>query len=133
MPRFTRRRLLSLLLPGVIVTLGMLLLDTESHHTSLKYLVWKHFAVGDWKRGVRFLNVDSEFRHSFYGRPRAHLMRWFPDLRPGTSRRHVCPDAPQWHDVNEQQDRGEWIGGSPFLVIYDPPGIVKDIYVPKGC
>jgi hypothetical protein len=118
---------------GTILVLSLIVLDTESHRTNVRYLVWKHFALGDWEKGVRFLNVDSDFRRSFEGQPRSYLLRWFPDLRPGSSRRHICPDTSEWAAANDGQDRGEWIGDSPWLVVYDTHGAVKEIALPKGC
>jgi hypothetical protein len=83
----------------------------------------------DWRNGARFLNVDPEFRRSFEGQSRARLMRWFPELLPGASRCDVCPGDAAFSTL---QRHGEWIGGTPWLVLYDSKGLVKEIVMPKG-
>ena len=115
----------------VFVGLGTFVaFDGESHHTSGRYLVWRYFAIGDWRNGARFLNVDPEFRRSFEGQSRARLMRWFPELLAGASRPDVCPVNAAFSAMQRQ---GEWMGGTPWLVLYDSNGLVKEIMMPKGC
>jgi hypothetical protein len=115
-----------------VVGLAVFATDNESHHGA-KYLAWRYFRIGDWEYGARFLNVDPDFRTSFVGQPRATLLKWFPDLRPGASRAFVCPPLPQYEITRQEQLAGEWIGGTPWLVVYDQTGRVRDITMPKGC
>jgi hypothetical protein len=106
---------------GALGLTTVVISDNESHHTSAKYLAWKYLAVGDWQYGSRFLNVGVEFRRSFEGKPRATLLRWFPDLRPATRPENLTPDL-----------RVERIGDTPWLVVYDQRGLIKDFLLPTG-
>ncbi len=124
-----KRRWANAILFLCAVLCAIVVFSDSSHHTNARYLIWRQFAVGDWRYGVRFLNVDSTFRTSFQGKSRAHLLRWFPDLRPGGSRAPVCPQDAEWKG---RQDHAEWIGDTLWLVLYRG-GAVSDIVMPKGC
>ena len=95
----------------------------DSHHTSPRYWLWKHFAVGDWRSGFRFLNVDPDFQRTFEGHTREYVLRWFPDLRP-----EGCPGFAQCR----ASERLERIGGSPWFVVYDQSGRVQRFWLWKG-
>jgi hypothetical protein len=124
MALLTRRRVPALMAAAVLAS-TLWLVD-------LRYLVWRHLPWNERAYTERALS-DSDFRGSFIGRPRSYLSRWIADLRPGKGRRHVCPDIPEWAAANEDQDRGEWIGDTPWLVVYDSDGTVRAITMPKGC
>jgi hypothetical protein len=102
-------------------------------HWGPRYVAWRELRVGDWQYGVRFLNVDPDFRTSFVGKPRTVLVEWFPDLRPGRTRPDACPARLEYEQFLHDQHEAEWIGNSPWLVIYDAAGVVKDITLAKGC
>src|SRR6267142_1364169 len=110
---------------ALILAIGasVLVAGNESHR-GIRYLAWRYWRLGDWRYGVRFLNVDPGFRASLVGASRAELAKWFPDLRPGSSRPFVCGTSPQYEDVRRDQGDGEWIGETPWLVVYDRTGHV---------
>jgi hypothetical protein len=125
------RRVLSIsgvLVAGLVIAA---LVGNDSHY-GLRYLAWRHLRVGDWHYGSRFLNADPAFRESFVGKPRSTLLKWFPDLEPGTARPDLCPSPPEYRDLLQSQREGEWISNTPWLVVYDGQRI-KGIVMPKGC
>src|SRR4051812_42565331 len=125
----TRRQLVgSATALAAVGGLAIFATDSESHHGA-KYLVWRYGRIGDWHDGVRFLNVDPDFRTSFVGQPRGTLLKWFPDLRPGASRPLACPPLPQYEIARQEQLAGEWIGETPWLVVYDHIGRVRGITI----
>jgi hypothetical protein len=109
------------------------LIAGNDSHRGVRYLAWGYWRIGDWRYGARFLNVDSQFRASLVGASRAELATWFPDLRPGSSRFAVCGLSAQDTEIRREQLDGEWIGETPWLVVYDRAGHVKDLTLPKGC
>ena len=129
---FRRLRWHYLPIAGICFVLAVLAVD-ENRHTNARYLAWRWLAVGDWQYGMRFFNIDVAFRRSFEGQPKTRLMRWFPDLRPGASRPDACPNLPEYADFLEQRNKGEWIGRTPWLVVYDQMGLVKQFWLVKGC
>lgn len=112
---------------------GLALLTYDDHRTNATYLLWRYTAIGDWKREMRFLNVDVSFHQSFVGQPRTRLLHWFPDLRPGTSRPDPCPNTEEYAGWREKRRSGEWIGTSPWLVTYDNEGAVQELLKIGGC
>src|SRR5260221_10225352 len=94
----------------------------DSHHFKARYLLWKHFAVGDWRSGVRYLNVDVPFRTSFDGKGREEMSRWFPDLRPKKTLTTLDPESASFL----KDKSGEWIGDTLWFVWYRE-GVVADI------
>jgi hypothetical protein len=114
---------------GIVAgTLGLaLLLSQDRHHCNGRYLLWEYLAVGDWRDGIRYLTVDAGFRVSFEGRERSHLLRWFPDLRSEESRQ----DGSSAHGELERLPRGEWLGDTNWLVVYEN-GRVRSIVLVKG-
>lgn len=127
-----RRRYLVLTVASCMAA-GLALLTYDDHRTNAKYLLWRYTAIGDWKREMRFLNVDVSFRQSFIGQPRTRLLLWFPDLRPGTSQPDTCPNTQEYAPWREKRRTGEWIGATPWLVTYDSKERVQDLLLAKGC
>jgi hypothetical protein len=118
----------------LIVAVGTTVLAAGNEsHRGLRYLAWRYCRFGDWRYGIRFLNVDPGLRASLVGTSRADLTKRFPDLRPGSSRPFVCGASPQYEEMRRDQASGDWIGETPWLVVYDRAGHVRDITLPKGC
>jgi hypothetical protein len=132
MPSLKRRRRGLVLIVSAMAA-GLALLTLDDHRTNAKYLLWRDTAIGDWKREMRFLNVDVRFHRSFIGQPRMELLRWFPDLRPGTSRPDPCPNTEDYALWREKRRAGEWIGTSPWLVTYDKNEAVQELLLIGGC
>ena len=89
----------------VSLALAWAMVGAESHWGP-RYLVWRQWRVGSWDYGIRFLNVDPDFRLSFVGKPRSELTKWFPYLRPGRSRPDVCLTSPAYEQfLRDQRER----------------------------
>jgi hypothetical protein len=117
-------------LVAVLAAMAVMIGTDDSHHTNVRYLAWRQFGIGSWEYGLRYLNVDPEFRRSFEGKPRDRLRHWFPVLLAGTSRSFpICPGDPA---VANMESHGEWIGDSPWLVLYEGETI-REIRMVKGC
>lgn len=68
-----------------IVLAGLITYEgtADNHHTNIRYLLWKYrLRGGDAKLGLRYFNVDMDFRLSLYGKTKSEVERWFPVLVP---------------------------------------------------
>src|SRR5262249_53010549 len=66
----------------MVATALVVLAFDDSHHTNLKYLMWKHHLWSYNHLSLKYLNVDPAFRMSLVGKTRAEVERWFPILQP---------------------------------------------------
>jgi hypothetical protein len=133
MPIGRLRRHYRMLIIFACLTAGVALINSDDHRMNARYLLWRYTAIGDWQREMRFLNVDVSFRRSFLGQPRTRLLRWFPDLEPGTNRLDTCPNTEEYAQFREKLRHSEWIGRTPWLVTDDSSGAVQEVTLPKGC
>jgi len=56
------------------------ILPQNSHHTNLRYILWKHHLY-PYESGGAFLNVDVPFRLSLIGKSQQEIMTYFPSLQ----------------------------------------------------
>ena len=115
----------------VLVSIGCLVWvagSIDSHHTNLKYLLWKAgFNRSDPSIALHFMNVDSDFRQSLEGKTKEEVQEWFPNLVPpekGNAQQKLHISFLKGMDFL-------WIGDSQWGIEFRD-GRVKDFHLPKG-
>ncbi len=111
-----------------IVLFSLVLGTLDSHHTNVKYLLWKHGWTGyEPLVALKYLNVDVSFRLSLQGKSKVEINELFTDLRPmGNANEYQQLYGPDLNDADFL-----WIGDSAWGILFDD-GKVKDIRLFKG-
>jgi len=95
----------------------------DSHHTNVRYLLWKHHLWHDPEfRGLRYFNVDANFRMSLYGKTREEVEWWLPPLIPESQN----DPNDKYYGPEVHQPGFFWIGHSLWAIIFEN-GRVKEI------
>ena len=116
------------LFPQLIYYIDLYNCGQNSHRTNRHYLRWKKGKENfDPKVALQFIVVDRRFRLSLYGKTKAEIQKWFPNLRTPEQ----ATEYQKYYNKYVEDIEFFWIGKSNWGLEFEN-GKLKQFRLLKG-